>query len=308
MFLARHRGAAGFSRLLVIKRLFPNMAAHPPLLAMFQLEGRLMAHLRHPNIPQVYELGEAKGQWYLAMEWVDGLTLADAWPAGRRPALPLAPALSIVHQVAEALHHAHGRFDEAGQPLGIVHRDVTPGNVMVTRDGVAKLMDFGIARTTLRPDTVAGTTKGTLAYMAPEQVRSGPIDGRADVFALGVILYELTTGVRLFSGTDVAVMAAVVERDVPPPSVQVTDYSADLEAVVLRALRRDRGQRYQDAKAFAQAVAECALRAGLVLGPTAVAHHLDSALVSRPSEDTAPEIRSPAEGCVGDPLADDTER
>src|SRR5687767_8252909 len=217
IFLARQWGAGGFFRDVVIKRLFKHLAEHPRQLRMFQDEGRLLAALSHPNIPQVYDLGFAEGHWYIAMEYVDGWNVADVWRQGAKTqqAMPTSVAVGIVMQACEALHHAHERTDRAKRPLRIVHRDVTPQNVMLTRDGVAKLMDFGVAQTTARKDTEAGAMRGTVSYMAPEQVRAKPLDKRADVFALGVILYELTTGARLFRGNDVQIMTQTVEQEVP---------------------------------------------------------------------------------------------
>ena len=145
IFLARHWGQGGFFRDVVIKRLFKNFVEHEPTLRMFHYEAQLLAHLTHPNIPQVYDLGFADGTWFIAMEFVDGWNLADLWRMGaraRKP-MPLHVTLGIVLQMCEALNHAHDSRDRAGRPLRIVHRDVTPQNVMVTRDGVAKLMDFG---------------------------------------------------------------------------------------------------------------------------------------------------------------------
>ncbi len=276
VYLARQWSASGFFRDLALKRLFRHLAEHESALEMFQFEARLLAHLSHPHIPQVYELDEAEGQWYLAMEWVDGPTVADLYRAGARMGhvMPMSVALGLLHGVAEGLHHAHERRDKAGRPLRIVHRDVTPHNAMVTRDGVVKLMDFGVARTAAREESNAGTVKGTLSYMAPEQVRCLPLDKRADVFALGVNLYELTTGTRLFRGNDVQVMTAIVEQDVPPPTVRVPNYPADLEEIVMAALVRDRSRRLPSAAHFAMAIEDYAVRHGLLIGPRALAQYV----------------------------------
>jgi serine/threonine-protein kinase len=273
IFLARHWGAGGFFRDVVIKRLFRHLAENPTQLRMFQDEARLLAALSHPNIPQVYEVGHSDGYWFIAMEHVDGPTLADANHLGMRNGLPmpLPVAIGVVMQACEALHHAHERTDRARRPLRIVHRDVTPQNIMLTRDGVAKLMDFGIASTAARKDTEAGVVRGTFSYMAPEQIRARPLDKRADVFALGVILYELTTGSRLFRGSDVHIMTQVVEQDVPPPSARVPDYPADLEQIVLHTLARDRSRRVPSTAHLAQRLEELAQRNGVLVGPRAVA-------------------------------------
>jgi serine/threonine-protein kinase len=199
--------------------------------------------------------------------------VADVWRAGAKMGqrMPLPVAAGVVLQASEALHHAHECHDRAGRPLRIVHRDVTPHNTMLTRDGVAKVMDFGVAQTAARTDTEHGAVKGTFSYMAPEQVRARPLDKRADVFALGVILYELTTGTRLYRGNDVQVMTQIVEHDAPPPSTRVQNYPPDLEEIVMAALRRDRGQRLPSAAHMALALEDFAVRNGVTIGPRAIA-------------------------------------
>ncbi len=276
IFLGRQWGQGGFFRDVVIKRLFKNFVEHEPTLRMFHYEAHLLAHLSHPNIPQVYDLGFAEGTWFLAMEYVDGWNLADLWRMGvrARRLMPLHVAVGVALQVCEALNHAHVAKDRAGRPLRIVHRDVTPQNVMITRDGVAKLMDFGVAKTDARPATEAGAVKGTFGYMAPEQVRGHALDRRADVFALGVILHELTTGTRLYRGSEIEVMQAIVEHDAPPPSSLVPDYPVDLEEIVTAALRRDPRARIASAADLALHLEHFAMRHGLLVGPRAIAHHV----------------------------------
>lgn len=287
IFLARQWGAGGFFRDVVVKRLFKHLAEHPRQLRMFQDEGRLLAALSHPNIPQVYDLGFADGHWYIAMEYVEGWNVADVWRQGAKTqqAMPMSVAVGIVMQACEALHHAHERTDRAKRPLRIVHRDITPQNLMLTRDGVAKLMDFGVAQTTARKDTEAGAVRGTFSYMAPEQVRAKPLDKRADVFALGVILYELTTGSRLFRGTDVQIMTQVVEQDVPLPSTRVPDYPAELEEIVMAALLRDRGRRTPSTAHLAWKLDEFAQRYGLAVGPRAVARYVGQVIPAEPIQE-----------------------
>jgi serine/threonine-protein kinase len=180
--------------------------------------------------------------------------------------------VSAVEQLCDALHHAHERNDDEGRPMRIVHRDVTPHNVMITPDGFAKLLDFGVAHTA-RDDAQPSAVRGTLAYMAPEQVRGQRIDKRSDVFAVGVLLYELTTGRRLFAGSEVEVMTAIVERDVPPPSHFVPGYPAALEQVVMTALLRDRGRRYPSALHLVRALEEYALSVGVSPNHQALARY-----------------------------------
>lgn len=284
IYLARKWGEGGFFHDVVIKRLYPHLAEHERQLRMFQDEARLLSQLSHPNIPQVYDVGVADGYWYIAMEYIEGLTVADLWRLGAKSGqvMPLNVALAVVVQACDALHHAHERKDRAGRSLRIVHRDVTPHNIMLTRDGVAKLMDFGVAATSARKDTEAGAVRGTFAYMAPEQVRGRALDKRADVFALGVVLYELTTGTRLYRGTDVQVMTQVVEHDAPAPSSRAPGYPADLEEIVLAALARDRGARLPSAAHLGAYLEELAMRHGLLVGPRAVARYFASVAPAEP--------------------------
>ena len=276
IFLARHFGEEGFFRDIAVKRLFPDAAEHEVVLRLFQYEAKLLAELCHPNIPQVIELGHADGAWYIAMEYVEGYNVTDLWRGGARKGLtmPLGVALSIVHQTCEALHHAHERRDHAGRGLGIVHRDVTPHNIMLTRDGVAKLLDFGVAQTAAHPEVDTGTAKGTFSYMAPEQICGAAVDRRADVFAAGIILYELTTGTRLFRGDQVHVLTSIVEVDVTPPTRRIPAYPAELEAIVLRALTRDRDARTPTAAHLADEIESFAMEQRILLGPRTVAGHV----------------------------------
>src|SRR5690349_2221010 len=276
IFLARQWGQGGFFRDVVIKRLFSHYADHERALRMFQDEARLLSELSHPNIPQVYDLGYSDGYWYLAMEYVRGVSLADLCRAAAKAQkpMPLSVAIGITQQVCMALHHAHERRDREGRALRIVHRDVTPHNIMISLDAVVKVLDFGVAQTTARMDTDAGAVRGTYAYMGPEQVRGRPLDKRADVFALGVVLYELSTGRRLFRGNDIQVMTQIVEQDVIPPSRLLANYPAELEQVVINALARDRGKRTPSAAHLALALDQFCMRAGLVTGPLVISHYV----------------------------------
>jgi tRNA A-37 threonylcarbamoyl transferase component Bud32 len=278
IFLARQWGQGGFFRDVVIKRLFAHYAEHEHALRMFQDEARLLAELSHPNIPQVYDLGYADGFWYLAMEHVSGFTLTDLCrtAAKEQKPMPLAVAIGIVSQLCMALHHAHERRDREGRALRIVHRDVTPHNIIISPDAVVKVLDFGVAQSSARVDTDAGAVRGTYAYMGPEQVRGKPLDKRADVFAVGVILYELTTGRRLFRGSDVEIMTSIVERDVAVPSQHVPNYPPELEKIVLHALARDRSRRMASTGHLAMALDQFCMQRSLVTGPLVVAQYVRS--------------------------------
>ncbi|MCA9582772.1 MAG: serine/threonine protein kinase, partial [Myxococcales bacterium] len=211
VFHARLRTPSGFSREVALKRLFPHVADDRELLSLFQLESQVLASVNHPGVPQVFDFGSQDGTWFIAMEYVEGLTAAELWRAGasKGDPMPMPVSVAIALQVCEALHHVHERFAQ-GRHLAIVHRDVTPQNILVNGDGVTKLIDFGVAQwadTALPP-----RVRGTFAYMAPEQARGEPVDRRADIFAIGVMLYELTTGLRLFGGgSQVDTLNAVAE-------------------------------------------------------------------------------------------------
>lgn len=310
IFLARQWGQAGFFRDVVIKRLFPHFAENDRALRMFQDEARLLAELSHPNIPQVFDLGYADGYWYLAMEHVGGFSLADVCRAAAKinKPMPLIVAISIASQICAALHHSHERLDREGRALRIVHRDVTPHNVMISGDGVIKVLDFGVAQTAARVDTDAGVVRGTYAYMAPEQVRGRPLDKRADVFALGVILYELTTGRRLYRGSDVQVMTEIVEHDVASPRTLLPNYPPELESIVLKALARDRGARTPSTAHFSLALDQFLLRAKMIGAPLVIsryvrelfpyerAHEAGMGIAETERGESTPELQPDAQG------------
>lgn len=276
IYLGRQWGQVGFFRDVIIKRLFPYFAENAQVLRMFQDEARLLTELYHPNIPQVYDLGETGGYWYIAMEHVGGFRLVDICQAAAKQAkpMPLAVSLGIVSQICAALHHAHERTDREGRPLRIVHCDVTPHNIMVTLDGVVKVFDFGVAQTAVRTDNEVGFVRGTYAYMAPEQVKAKALDKRADVFGVGVILYELTTGRRLFQGNDVQIMTAIVEKDVTAPSSFIQSYPRELDAILLSALTRDRSQRTPSANHVMMSLEQFAIRNSFVLASGAIAMYM----------------------------------
>ncbi len=278
IFLARQWGQAGFFRDVVIKRLFPYFAENPHVLRMFQDEARLLAELSHPNIPQVFDLGYADGHWFLAMEYVSGFSVVDICRAAAKQVevMPMEVAIGIVSQVCSALHHAHERNDREGRSLRIVHCDVTPHNIMVTLDGVVKVFDFGVAQTAARAETDAGVVRGTYAYMAPEQIRGKPLDKRADVFAVGVVLHELLTGKRLFQGNDVQIMTDVVEKDAPLPSSVIPGFPEELEQIVLKTLARDRAQRSASAAHLLMSLEQFCLQNSLITAPLVVSRFVRS--------------------------------
>jgi hypothetical protein len=245
-------GPEGFSREVVIKRVLPEYAQDRHVLQMLSDEARLCAVLRHPNIVQVLELGRERDELFIAMEYVDGHDLRQVMQnaAVTSTPMPVGVACFIVSEVAAALAFAHTLCGEGGQPLGILHRDVSPSNIMLSRVGAIKLVDFGIARAARhvrRERTATGTLKGKLSYMAPEQIDGAELDARADIFSLGVVLHECLTGRRLFRGRDDQhTMNLVREARVEPPSTQRVGVDPALDRIVVKMLSKDLDNRYQD--------------------------------------------------------------
>jgi len=258
LYLARQVGPEGFEKQLVVKRILPQLAGNQDFVAMFLDEARIAARLAHPNVVQVFDFGEAQGSPYLVMEYLQGEDLRKIWRQAQALRLPIPQALTcrIASEVCAGLDHAHKQTDPSGRPLGIIHRDVSPQNILVSYDGAVKLVDFGIAKAAdTAVVTRSGVLKGKYAYMSPEQAAGRPLDHRTDVFALGVVVYELLTGARLFKrDSDRATLAAVAACEVEPPSAREPRVPADLSALVMRALERDPTQRYQEARAFGEAL------------------------------------------------------
>jgi serine/threonine protein kinase len=261
-------GPKNFSRTLVIKRVIPHLAHDPSFVTMLAAEARLAGLLLHPNIVQVHEFGDVDGEYYLAMELVDGFDLNTILRQARQLSHAAPPGLLcyMMSELAGALAYAHSLADEEGRPLEIVHRDVTPSNVMVTRHGGLKLVDFGIAKasTHAREErTRTGTLKGKLSYMSPEQIQGLNVDGRTDIFALGVVFYECLTLRRLFKAdTDAQTIRNVCDVDIVRPSVLTPGIDAELESVVMRMLARNTDDRYSNAHEIVAALAPIARRLG----------------------------------------------
>ena len=250
VYLAKQRGPVAFSRDVVLKKLHSSYTNDPQFVEMFLNEAQISANLTHPNIIHIYELFEEGDGYVLAMEYVRGgtaLSLLKACAASGT-ALPIGPAVRIAIAVCEALHYAYNTPDEQGLPRKVIHRDISPSNVLVGYDGHVKLADFGVAKTLDMNATRGTTVKGKYGYMSPEQVRCQPLDQRSDLFALGIVLWEMTTGRALFKRDNEAGMVyALVEERIPSPSERVPDYPADLENIVMKALARPREERYESA-------------------------------------------------------------
>jgi serine/threonine protein kinase len=248
---AKIHGAQNFQRLVVVKRILPHLSSDPEFVRMFTVEAKLSARLNHPNIVQVFEFSEVNGEHYLAMEFVAGVNVGDVHKRLKDVRMPIGMAAHAVREVCLALAYAHALADEDGHPLRIIHRDVTPSNVMLGYDGSVKLVDFGVAKALSQSDelTRTGALKGKVGYMSPEAIEGeSELDGRTDIFAAGVVLHEMLTGRRLFRGhDDLKTIALVRACKVDPPSRERPDISPELDRIVLKALARSRDQRYQSA-------------------------------------------------------------
>jgi serine/threonine-protein kinase len=258
IFLARVSGEAGFTRTCVVKRVLAHLAADPAFVKLFLNEAQVAARLHHPGIVQIFDLGKEGDAYFIAMEYLPGESLAALLEecGKRRRELPVAVALEIAAQAAEALHHAHTVKNERGAPMGVVHCDVSPTNVLVTYQGAVKIVDFGVARFAEHVRRTTGTAlNGTVGYMAPEQIGDRPVSARTDVWSLGVVLYELLTGTRLFdAGNTVAILQRVIAAPIAPPTALKRSLPRQVDAVLLKALERDPAGRYESAAAFASAL------------------------------------------------------
>jgi serine/threonine-protein kinase len=256
--LGQLRGAAGFSRLVAVKRLHAAYASDDALAAMFVDEARLTSRLHHPNIVSTLDVVAEDGELFLVLEYVHGVSLASLIRTlrGRQDALPAEVAITIVAGALHGLHAAHVAIDERGEPLRIVHRDVSPQNILVGADGVPKIADFGVAKAVGRAqNTTEGQIKGKIGYMAPEQLRSGEVDKRSDVFAASVVLWEALTGERMYGTRDAAGIVGEVLFSKPRPPGQLVDgLPHGLDAAVLRGLAKDPGDRYATAEEMALAL------------------------------------------------------
>ncbi|MBW1810469.1 MAG: serine/threonine protein kinase [Deltaproteobacteria bacterium] len=268
IFLARSRGVHGFKRILAIKKILPTMAEDSEFIAMFIDEARIAAELSHAGIVQIFELGKFEEDYYIAMEFVHGkdLRFIQERMLRERTPMPIANAAHITYKILEALDYAHIRKDPMGRPLGIIHRDVSPQNVITSFEGEVKICDFGIAKAANRSQkTQAGVLKGKFGYMSPEQVRGLPLDGRSDLFTVGTLLYEMVTLERLFVGeSDFSTLEKVRNADVVPPSTYNREVPEELEDIILRALSKEVEDRFQNAAEFADSLQAFMLKSELV--------------------------------------------
>lgn len=255
VYLCSAVGPEGFEKEVALKRIRSMLADDPSFVEMFIAEARLASKINHANVVQMFDFDKDEDTYFLAMEFIRGRSLWEVRKRARERMEPMAPLLvaQVGAEVAKGLSYAH-RLTDGGKPLNIVHRDVTPHNVLISYDGAVKLTDFGIAKASNR-FTAAGTLKGKFAYMSPEQARGELVDQRTDVFALGIVLWELLTGGRLFDGdSDIAVLRAVQDSTIASPNRLNPQVDSDLDAAVMKALERDPASRFQNANELERAL------------------------------------------------------
>lgn len=258
IFKAKTYSHGGFENLMVIKRILSHLGENEDFVEMFIDEAKVSVALQHANITRIYDFGKIVNNYFIAMECVDGKDVRNLLRklARRREYLPIEFAAYIAHQACRGLEYAHSKQDVNGKPYGIVHRDMSPANILVSYEGDIKIADFGIAKAELNSGTTdAGTLKGKFEYMSPEQARGEDIDGRSDLFSLGIVLHEMLTGRRLFKGDgDAASLEKIKSGKIPSPSQVNQRVPPALDEIVMRALDRDREQRYATAQDMQEAL------------------------------------------------------
>jgi serine/threonine-protein kinase len=283
IWLARQSGPKGFERLVVIKRMIDALESDPEHVDMFLTEARLAAQLNHPHVVQIFDLGESGQSLYLVMEYLDGENLSVVRRMGTKHQLPLLDHHSVrmVAWAADGLHYAHTRVGVDGRPLGIVHRDISPQNLFATFDGGLKVLDFGVAKLASQ-HTTSGKLKGKLGYMSPEQARGEHLDARSDVFALGIVLFELVTRGRLFpSMDDTQVLGAIAHGNLPRPRDRRADLDPELEQIVVKAMAARKEERFQSARELQDALEGWLGRRGLTVTTSDLADYLRTLFARR---------------------------
>ncbi len=301
IFVARQRALSGFEKDVVIKLLQEKYRPDARIVEMFLDEARIGAALNHPNIVHVYDVGDFEGTPYIAMEYIHGEELSELCKRGLELGdfLPFAHAVDLVRQAAEGMGYFHAKRDEQGEALEVVHRDISPSNLLVTNDGGLKIIDFGIARSKRSAAGGGKLLPGKANYMSPEQARGEKADHRADIYALGIVLYELTVGRRLFKGKPGEVLDKVRRGEVKPPTFARRDFPQALEAIVMRALEPHPSERYQNAYELGSDLQEFLHESHLKSGPFRIAQYLDE-LNHRAGQDRRPELVVAGEAWVDD--------
>ncbi len=303
VLLGRTEGLEGFERHVVLKRIKPEHAQDLRFIRMLLDEARVAANLHHQHIVQVHDIGESDGDYFIAMEYLHGEDVRTILLTASRSRqhVPLGYAMAIVSAAAAGLHYAHERRGPDKQPLGIVHRDISPSNILVGYDGSIKVVDFGLAKASARQESRTGSLKGKVSYMSPEQCRSAEIDRRSDVYSLGVVLYELATTTRLFKGTnDYLVMDQIVNGRVPPPRSRRPDLPNELSAVIMRAIAPDPERRFATADELRRAIDQVAEKLGLTASSSAIAAYMRQQFGEKPEPwlDLGGQVMAPLDGVV----------
>ncbi len=286
IFLARGTSGTGVERYVVLKRILRDRANDAQLVKMVLDEARLASQLQHPNVAQVYDIGKLGDSYFFTMEYVHGETVRALLHRARslRRDLPANVILTVIAGAAAGLHHAHERLGHDGRPLGIVHRDVSPSNLMVSYEGGVKVVDFGVAKAENRvQETRSGTVKGKIAYLSPEQCRGNPVDRRSDLFSLGIVFWEMLTIERLYKrNSDFENMTAIVTEDPVLPSSRKPNISPELERICMRMLAKDPNDRYQTADELVEALEEASPRIGAMISSSAVGRLVRDMFGQRP--------------------------
>ena len=300
IFLARGASTAGVERYVVLKRIIRDKAHDDHFVQMFLEEARLAAQLQHANIAQVFDIGKLGDSFFFTMEYVHGETVRGLLQRARslRREIPLGIILTVIAGTAAGLHHAHDRIGIDGRALGIVHRDVSPSNLMISYDGSIKVVDFGVAKAQNRAqETRSGAVKGKISYLSPEQCRGAPVDRRSDLFSLGIVLWEMLTTERLYRrNSDFENMTAIVNEATPPPSRHRPGLPWELEQLSMRLLSKIPEERFQTADELVQRIEELAARNHIALSVSAVGRFMKELFGQRPEPWVELETRDAAEG------------
>ncbi len=278
VYLGRSQGAAGFTKYVAIKRMRSELTSHQEFVDLFAQEAKTASLLSHPNICQIFEFNASGDEYYMVMEYLEGVPISSimikslrrkSWP-------PLSIACALIQQACNGVHYAHNSTDDAGDPLDIVHRDISPPNLFLTTTGNVKLLDFGISKSKQSfVETMTGQIRGKFAYMSPEQLQSKKLDSRSDIFSLGIVLHELVTGKRLFRRPSrLEVYHAITTNPIPKPSQSRADLPAELDAVIMRALARHRNDRFESARDMASALQRVSTTFGGLASPAELADFL----------------------------------
>jgi serine/threonine protein kinase len=300
IFLARGASAAGVERYVVLKRILRERATDANFVQMFLEEARLAAQLNHPHVAQVFDIGKLGDSYFFTMEYVHGETVRALLHRARslRREIPLGNILTVIANAASGLHHAHERIGMDGRALGIVHRDVSPSNLMISYEGSVKVVDFGVAKAENRAsETRSGTVKGKISYLSPEQCRGAPVDRRSDLFSLGIVFWEMLTTERLYRRTsDFENMHAIVTEPPPPPSSRRPGLSPEIDAIALRLLSKTVEERFQTADELIEALENASARNNAIMSSAGLSRFLRELFGQRPEPWIEMEQREAPEG------------